>query len=131
MGQVLVTFGSALMRTPTHVTFSEVPEGGRKCGYASAETSAFVWDAIPDKAVIARLIQELRQAIEQRDRLEEKLARPIRLSHCEFTKAFAEIGTDPDNKPIILTGTGDDFSGPRSTPSFRPQINARTWDSIY
>lgn len=53
------------------------------------------------------------------------------LPHREFTQAFAEIGTDPDNKLIILTGTGDDFSGPRSTPASRPQINARTWDPIY
>ena len=53
------------------------------------------------------------------------------LPHREFTQAFAEIGTDPDNKLIILTGTGDDFSGPRSTPASRPQINARTWDPVY
>ncbi len=53
------------------------------------------------------------------------------LPHREFTQAFAEIGTDPDNKLIILTGTGADFSGPRSTPSSRPQVNARSWDPVY
>ena len=53
------------------------------------------------------------------------------LPHREFTQAFAEIGTDPDNTLIILTGTGADFSGPRSTPSSRPQVNARSWDPVY
>ena len=53
------------------------------------------------------------------------------LPHREFTQAFAEIGTDPDNKLIILTGTGADFSGPRSTPASRPQVNPRSWDPVY
>ena len=53
------------------------------------------------------------------------------LPHREFTQAFAEIGTDPDNTLIILTGTGADFSGPRLTPSSRPQVNARSWDPVY
>ncbi len=53
------------------------------------------------------------------------------LPHREFTQAFAEIGTDPDNTLIILTGTGADFSGPRSTPSSRPQVNPRSWDPVY
>ncbi len=53
------------------------------------------------------------------------------LPHREFTRAFGEIGTDPDNKLVIMTGTGDDFSGPRSTPALRPQVNARSWDPVY
>lgn len=53
------------------------------------------------------------------------------LPHRECTQAFAEIGTDPDNKLIIMTGTGADFSGPRSTPSSRPQVNSRSWDPVY
>lgn len=53
------------------------------------------------------------------------------LPHREFTHAFAEIGTDPDNTLIILTGTGADFSGPRSTPSSRPQVDPRSWDPVY
>ena len=53
------------------------------------------------------------------------------LPHREFTQAFAEIGTDPDNTLIILTGTGADFSGPRSTPASRPQVNPRSWDPVY
>ena len=34
----------------------------------------------------------------------------------EFAQAFADIGADRDNRIIILTGTGDEFSGPRLDP---------------
>jgi enoyl-CoA hydratase/carnithine racemase len=34
----------------------------------------------------------------------------------EFARAFAEVGADRDNRIIILTGTGDEFSGPRLDP---------------
>ena len=30
-------------------------------------------------------------------------------AHGEFVNAFANIGNDPDNKVVIMTGTGDDF----------------------
>ena len=53
------------------------------------------------------------------------------LPHRELTQAFGEIGSDPDNKLIIMAGTGDYFSGPRSTPSSRPQVHARGWDPVY
>src|SRR5919201_3392901 len=35
-----------------------------------------------------------------------------RLPHSEFENAFADIGRDRDNHVVILTGTGDEFSGP-------------------
>src|SRR6185295_12528913 len=34
----------------------------------------------------------------------------------EFARAFAEVGADRDNRIIILTGTGNEFSGPRLDP---------------
>ena len=34
----------------------------------------------------------------------------------EFAQAFTDIGADGDNRIIILTGTGDEFSGPRLDP---------------
>ena len=34
----------------------------------------------------------------------------------EFARAFAEVGADRENRVIILTGTGDEFSGPRLDP---------------
>jgi len=53
------------------------------------------------------------------------------LPHREFTFAFADIGSDPENKVIIMTGTGEEFSGPRPTPSARPGGSPRIWDTIY
>src|SRR6266446_8493987 len=38
------------------------------------------------------------------------------LPHGELPEAFHDIGTDRDNRVVILTGTGPEFSGPRSTP---------------
>ncbi len=52
--------------------------------------------------------------------------------HREFTHAFADIGRDPDNRVIIMTGCGDAFSGPRPDPDYRPGgTSARAWDTIY
>src|SRR5712691_2714264 len=53
------------------------------------------------------------------------------LPHREFTAAFADIGSDPDNQVVIMTGTGDEFSGPRPTSSARPGGSPRIWDTIY
>jgi len=33
--------------------------------------------------------------------------------HAQLEQAFLDVGRDPDNEVIILTGTGDTFSGPR------------------
>ena len=46
------------------------------------------------------------------------------LPHREFTFAFADIGSDPENKVIIMTGIGEEFSGPRPTG----QLSSR-WQS--
>jgi enoyl-CoA hydratase/carnithine racemase len=51
--------------------------------------------------------------------------------HRDFTYAFADIGTDPENKVIIMTGTGDEFSGPRPSGPNRPGGTPRAWDAIY
>ncbi len=53
------------------------------------------------------------------------------LPHREFTAAFADIGSDPDNQVVIMTGTGEEFSGPRPTPAARPGGSPRAWDAIY
>ena len=34
------------------------------------------------------------------------------LPHGEFPQAFRDVGGDPENKVVILTGTGDTYSGP-------------------
>ncbi len=36
--------------------------------------------------------------------------------HGELPDAFADIARDRENRVVILTGTGDEFSGPRGTP---------------
>ncbi|MBI3247267.1 MAG: enoyl-CoA hydratase/isomerase family protein [Deltaproteobacteria bacterium] len=51
--------------------------------------------------------------------------------HRDFTYAFADIGSDPDNQVIIMTGTGDEFSGPRPSGPNRPGGTPRSWDAIY
>jgi enoyl-CoA hydratase/carnithine racemase len=38
------------------------------------------------------------------------------LPHGELPAAFYDIGTDRENRVVILTGTGEEFSGPRATP---------------
>src|SRR5260370_877143 len=38
------------------------------------------------------------------------------LPHGELPQAFHEIGADRENRVVILTGTGDEFSGPRASP---------------
>lgn len=44
------------------------------------------------------------------------------LPHEEWPRAFADIAMDRENRVVILTGTGDEFSGPRPSPATR---NAR------
>src|SRR3954464_15907441 len=38
------------------------------------------------------------------------------LPHGELPEAFYDVGADRENKVVILTGTGAEFSGPRATP---------------
>ena len=38
------------------------------------------------------------------------------LPHGELPEAFHDIGSDRENRVVILTGTGQEFSGPRATP---------------
>ena len=49
--------------------------------------------------------------------------------HEEFGYAFADIGSDTDNKVVIMTGAGDAFSGPR--PSVLLRRTPREWDKTY
>jgi len=49
------------------------------------------------------------------------------LPHGELPEAFYDIGSDHQNRVVIITGTGDEFSGPRATPGtssfpIRPSI---------
>ena len=47
------------------------------------------------------------------------------LPHGELPEAFHDIGADRDNRVVILTGTGAEFSGPRATPGTPPSRQDR------
>lgn len=54
--------------------------------------------------------------------------------HREFEQAFLDIGRDPENEVVILTGTGAHFSGPTVPPGSHPRKTAMTpsqYDPIY
>lgn len=51
--------------------------------------------------------------------------------HRELPQVFRDVGSDPENRVVIMTGTGDAFSGPRSTPATRLRAHPRDWDRIY
>jgi hypothetical protein len=42
------------------------------------------------------------------------------LPHGELPEAFYDVGADRENRVVILTGTGAEFSGPRATPAPPP-----------
>ncbi len=52
--------------------------------------------------------------------------------HREVGYAFADIGSDPENKVVILTGTGDAFiargPGPKPPWAMAPEDSDREWD---
>jgi enoyl-CoA hydratase/carnithine racemase len=52
------------------------------------------------------------------------------LPHTEFPEAFQDVGNDRGNRVIIMTGSGDGFSGPRPPAATRYGRPARDWDRI-
>ena len=52
-------------------------------------------------------------------------AEPVR----ELQEAFAAVAADPGNRVVILTGTGDEFNGPKGSPDTFPRTTARGWES--
>jgi enoyl-CoA hydratase/carnithine racemase len=49
--------------------------------------------------------------------------------HADFGEAFADIARDPENKIVIMTGTGDAFSGPAASSGTFPELTPRAWDA--
>jgi enoyl-CoA hydratase/carnithine racemase len=46
--------------------------------------------------------------------------------HAEFPDAFKDIAADRENKVVLMTGTGDEFNGPRVIPgTINPVLNVR------
>jgi enoyl-CoA hydratase/carnithine racemase len=50
--------------------------------------------------------------------------------HTEFGELFADISHDPDNKVVIMTGTGRAFCDQADPKAWSP-MTAETWDRIY
>jgi hypothetical protein len=53
------------------------------------------------------------------------------LPHGEFPQAFRDVGADPENKVVILTGTGNVFSGPQATGGTGMRSTPAQWDRVY
>ena len=51
--------------------------------------------------------------------------------HHELPRAFYDIGDDPENRVVIMTGAGDAFSGPRATPGTRVSATPQSWSLLY
>ena len=51
--------------------------------------------------------------------------------HRELPQVFRDIGSDPDNRVIIMTGVGEAFTGPRGTAETRPKRTPAEWDATY
>ena len=50
-------------------------------------------------------------------------------AHGEFGYAFADIGSDPENRVVIITGTGDDYCA--EFEGTRTRRTPKTWDLTY
>ena len=51
--------------------------------------------------------------------------------HEELPRAFADVGNDPDNKVVIMTGAGDAFTGPRAARKGGLARNPRDWYATF
>lgn len=52
----------------------------------------------------------------------------------QLIRAFEAVGRDADNKIVILTGTGEEFSGPEvphSEMTGKPQYSGRPWVQVF
>ena len=51
--------------------------------------------------------------------------------HTELPEVFYTVGTDPENKVVIMTGAGDGFTGPAGSSDTVPRRTPEQWDATY
>ena len=51
-------------------------------------------------------------------------------AHSEFASAFTDIGRDPENRVVIISGTGLEYSGPSANEDEPMPGTAENWDII-
>ena len=51
--------------------------------------------------------------------------------HTELPEVFYTVGTDPENKVIIMTGAGNGFTGPAGNSDTVPRRTPAQWDATY
>jgi enoyl-CoA hydratase/carnithine racemase len=55
-------------------------------------------------------------------------------AHGELERAFLDVGRDKENQVVIMTGAGDEFSGPAVTPGghrMSGTMDSAGWDTLY
>jgi enoyl-CoA hydratase/carnithine racemase len=55
-------------------------------------------------------------------------------AHGELERAFLDVGRDKENQVVIMTGSGDEFSGPAVTPGghrMSGTMDSAGWDTLY
>ena len=51
--------------------------------------------------------------------------------HKEFSQVFVDVVSDFENRIVIMTGTGDTFTGPQGTAATTPKRPPKDWDQTY
>jgi len=51
--------------------------------------------------------------------------------HTELPLAFQDVANDTENRVVILTGTGKEFSGPKPVPGPRFKLPITDWERLF
>lgn len=74
-GQILAALGASLASSPENTTFANAPPPLGHMPLQLMHSRAYDWNSIPDKAVLAQKIQDLRELHERRADLYTQLHR--------------------------------------------------------
>lgn len=53
------------------------------------------------------------------------------VAHGQLADAFADVAADPENLVVILTGAGDEFTGPHGSAATFPGASPSTWEPAH